>query len=234
MTYWRYRVRGDFAQLLSRLEQHNSKGYFMPKTDSIDELTQDVFDNHRNYYYKEHVSLTIRNIFLPKMNTSVPEIFPYPDIDEIIGLMANSEGKSMFNCFHAYSINSNSQNKKLAWEFIKFLLSKKMQTSLTFAGTPVNKAAFYETSKAFFKAYSNADILDYLATEINNVDYLDAYNNYTVFMDEYLNNLDFCPVYDEKVKEIVGKEISHFFNRSMSAEEITNALQEKVQIYLNE
>ena len=60
----------------------------------------------------------MQNIFVPKQGTAAPSVFQIPDIDEIAGLVVNSEGKSSFDCNQAYGINSNSRNKKLAWEFI--------------------------------------------------------------------------------------------------------------------
>ena len=69
------------------------------------------------------------------------------DNHEIAGLLANNEGKAEVNYMQAFGINANTKNARLAWEFIKFLLSEDEQLSIHIIGTPVHRAAAAEDVK---------------------------------------------------------------------------------------
>ena len=224
-------IDSDFAQLLDRIEQQHSNGYFAPSFESPEESMQDFIEGQRLYYYKYQYDLHLQGIFRPRQATDLPEAFPTTDIDEIAGPMIDSEGNTPFNCNHAYGINSNSRNKKLAWEFLKFLLSEQMQQNLSLGGLPVNNAAFTKTQEIFFATGLSSDGS---RMEIVEEEYLNAYNDYMEFLDSFLNRPSFFPETDKTIKEMIKKEVILFFEGSKSAEDVTNALQNSVQLYLSE
>ena len=48
------------------------------------------------------------------------------DHDKRLGLITNENGKVNFNFFQAFGINANSDNKALAWAFVKYLMSEEI------------------------------------------------------------------------------------------------------------
>jgi multiple sugar transport system substrate-binding protein len=129
-----------------------------------------------------------------------------------------------FNCVNLYAINKNSKNTKMAWDFIKFLLSDEMQSS---AGTafPVEKEAFKKKEKESFKLY-NKNLSEKDITEL-----VDKYHNN---IENIISDINAYSYADPKINKIVEEEVKAFFTGQKSAENTAAAIQNKVNIYLNE
>ena len=130
----------------------------------------------------------------------------------------------------AYGMNSNSRNKKLAWEFIKFMLGEEMQRSPNLFELPVNYAAYYEMSKRFFVTEPSEDG----SMVITDEEFQYAYDEFIELFDGYVNKLTFLPITDAVIKDMVMKEAKLFFDGVKTAEEVADTLQNRVQLYLSE
>jgi len=231
---------GSFAELLERIHEQRQSGYFRPDFASMEEQTQDFIEAQRLYYLKFEIDMTLKNIFYPRDDFNQQEAFPIPDPDEIAGLLTNDAGEAVIRNFQAYGMNANSQNKKLAWQFIKFLLGEEMQQSLNLLGFPVNNAAFIEDSKLYMITmpnYVESGNDEYTVdgiVELAEQKYVDAYASYMEYLNEFVNELSLYPITDKIIDDMVASETALFFDGSRSAEEVANTLQNRVQLYLDE
>ncbi len=123
-----------------------------------------------------------------------------------------------------YAINKNSKKIKMAWNFIKFLLSNEMQAS---EGTtfPVEKEAFKQKEKDSFK-FMYKDLSEKDITEL-----VGKYHNDIVNIISDINTYSYV---DPKINKILDEEVKAFFMGQKSAENTAAAIQNKVNIYLNE
>jgi len=231
---------GSFVRLLNELNEQRLNGYFKPDFLSMEEQTQDFIESQDLYYYQYQIGQVLKNIFLPKDDFTSSGAFPIPDIDEIAGLLTNEAGEAAFRCYQTYGMNANSKNKALAWEFIKFMQSEEMQQSLNLLGLPVNNAAFVENSKVnltkipnYVPQGSDGYTVDGYH-ELSEEKYQRAYEDFMKYHNEFVNALNFYPVTDQIINDMVYSEVEYFFGGSKSAEAVASVLQNKVFLYLNE
>jgi multiple sugar transport system substrate-binding protein len=138
---------GKFAALLNKVKDYGEKGWLTPgggvNTDS-------VFSGARNdasYFFKTSMqySRMLAAIERPGMRVRIATdgSMGNSDNDKVLGLNVNSAGQSRFTYSQAYGINSNSQNKNLAWAFLRYMLSEEIQSGsqLSMGGLPVNNIA---------------------------------------------------------------------------------------------
>ena len=235
---------GSFEKLLNDIKNQRDKGWFRPDLLSAEDIAKDFIESQRLYYYKYQIDMVLKNIFTPQDASASSVYFPIPDADEIAGLLVNDTGKISFRCFQLYGINYNSQNKKLAWEFIKLMLSKNMQRSLNLLGMPVNNTAFIEDSKMHilqtpnWKPAVEDDLkgeytIDGFQTLVGE-EYATAYGKYMEYLDAFVKGLSYYPVTDKIISNMVTSETELFFDGTRSAQETADTLQNKVQLYLDE
>lgn len=144
---------GRFAELLELCRQYEQDGYIMPGVTSGDEPIRRMERNRDERYMfksKNHSSL------LQQFNQNSGRVMSFggssagnEEDDEIAGMPTNENGEVAFSYSQGYSLNANSQNKRTAWEFLKFLLSEEIQTSSSLSpfGLPLNNNARAEKAK---------------------------------------------------------------------------------------
>ena len=152
---------GAFEALLTDTVNRDAAGYLVPEPESFD------FDSNGTFvtggaisamllggggrsYFASNMNLMLMNHF--NTNEDGEQMFLTPggantDEHEIAGLLANNEGKAEVDYMKAFGINANTKNARLAWEFIKFLLTEDEQLSIQVVGTPVHRAAAEEDVK---------------------------------------------------------------------------------------
>jgi multiple sugar transport system substrate-binding protein len=229
---------GQFAALLDKFKNQGSAGYFQPEITSIEKVAQDFAEMQRRLFYTEKLSMECSYIFYPMDEMDVPGGMPEPG--EIVGLLTDGSGRASFDNRQSLIMNANSQNKQLAWEFIKFMLSEEMQTSSNLADIPVNLAAFTEHTKLNLIKFPNyvAEGDDYIVDgyqDMTDEKFVAAYEEfvkiYTPFVDA-LNATNLMT--DRTIREMIETETALFFEGARSAEETAAALQSRVQMYLDE
>jgi len=152
---------GAFEALLEKVAQYEADGYLMPMPDWSAMETGGFMEameamrqgGGTEVYFSTEMSYGLLNHF----NTSEDgaQIFfstgtggTSKDNHEIAGLLLmDSNGQAEVQFQEAYGINANTENPRLAWEFVKFMLSEEMQLSMSMMGMPVNKAASEEAIK---------------------------------------------------------------------------------------
>jgi ABC-type glycerol-3-phosphate transport system substrate-binding protein len=71
-------------------------------------------------------------------------------------VLINNKNQADANISHVYSINKNSENKVLAWEFLKYRASEEVQGSVNNFRLPINNNA----REDFLKTMLFNDILN--------------------------------------------------------------------------
>ncbi len=124
--------------------------------------------------------------------------------------------KIKFDLGNMFAINRNSKFQEESWEFMKVLLSKKMQSSPELQnGFPINNEALKVSAKF------SVDTLSMPQTDI------DSINRLLSDVGEYQYD-------DGKIGKIVSAEVNDFFSGKKSAEETAKAIQNKAATSLNE
>ena len=152
---------GDFAAMLEKAKEYEDKEYVLPGSiiqqarsgnmtmmpGSVQGAAFKIVNNqlimsYMTNYYNPNRGAGMRQRLA--MNGSTLE-----ETDELIGPVTNSNGDIPFEFSQAYAINSNSKNKTLAWEFLKFLASEEVQTggASAIGGIPINNKAAYSKAK---------------------------------------------------------------------------------------
>ncbi|HCJ56480.1 MAG TPA: hypothetical protein DHV55_03165, partial [Clostridiaceae bacterium] len=119
------------------------------------------------------------------------------------------------------SINSRSQNKEEAWEFVKYLLSEDIQFYLSENNFAVNRKADERRVAAFAEELEKYNLLG--------DDNIEAIND----IKNSLNKNAALGVPDELFNTI-WEEVKAYLCGSGSAEETAKVIQNKVELYLNE
>lgn len=151
------------------------------------------------------------------------------DDDQIAGICADDAGIVPFTYDQAFGINSNSTNKKTAWEFLKFLLSYDVQASpnMSFISLPIHNEARMDRTETLYRMLL-AD-----AGELNESQQ-QALKNYLEAVETMSDQINDFILKDTTIQDMVVKEMRYYFDATKTAEQVCQVLQNKVDLYLNE
>lgn len=244
---------GRFASLLESVKQYGADGYLRPGT-SADQLEtgdsgvpfdMSVIEKMRNekFFFKSKSNNSLREEVLREERVKDGfQSFSFgggitpgdEQNDKILGLLSGHNGNKSIQYFNALGINSNSSNKALAWAFLKYLLSEEIQSDpqMMIIGLPVNNAAREELAlKIITSNYGNEASSEAKSLTAEQEKLVKRYADTVESLSDALN---YWPIQDDTVKEMIHKETSRFFDGSSSSGEVAEALQKKVELYLNE
>ena len=198
----------------------------------------DTIRNNRSYFYE---------LSIIEMLSFFNMEYYYGEDDYVIKGFPNQTGNgSIVECYSYIGISNKCQNKEGAWEFIKYWLSDKVQTSQEIYFMPVTNTAL----KTMLDKYKN-DYYYYIDNNTgriirSNIYYSESdrlrsnYEEYH-FTEEnnekiirFFNNLQVTPKYDNTIINIIAEEVSAFFADNITAEQCAKYIQNRVSTYLNE
>lgn len=145
----------------------------------------------------------------------------------------------------AWLMNSNSENKEGAWDFMRFLLSKEFQTSWEDDSFPTNREAFEQMAQREKEAgpigYISGGIvykagIAYYRTYGKDA-YIERFGLSDAKIDEIrkeLENIRALPNRIEPLLDIILDEASYYFNDTKTIEEVIPIIENRVQLYLDE
>lgn len=235
---------GKFASMLDTIREWEAQGYILNSSSadlSIEDFTEST-DTQYFYKLKYDIELLTRYLRQEGMEVAVPLAGVSPsttDNDTVLGLGKGQDGAQVFTYNQAYGMNANSQNKRLAWEFIKFMASQEMQESLQMQvtgllGYPIhnearnNKAADGIVGELFMQ--TGEPTADKTLTEAQQA----ALDTYVDATEKFSDMLNVCPIEDVTINSIIHAEVKAFFEGQSTAEDVASAIQSKVDMYLNE
>lgn len=226
----------EFINILEKSREYEKEGYLNLSAQ------KDMSDISKQNASKEYIYKTVKDTMLlqafddSKTNRRVMNIGGsgiFGENDVIAGILKNDENEVIFDFSQAYALNSNSDNKKTAWEFIKFLASEEMQTSFHLIGRPINNKANEEKAKQqvtgeLYSSENNkgtSELNEKQTKTFNNL--MNAVNKYSDMLNKYM-------LQDTVINQIVNSEVKYFFDGSKTAKEVSEIVQSKVELYLNE
>lgn len=250
---------GEFAALLETVKSYGDSGYINPANVAAAEISREIspdkfaIDNAEKYYGKFNSSFNLVNQFTRNLGARMnvmrqAGIGGSSENDEIAGLVSNDKDEVHFSYAQGYGINSNSKNKRTAWEFIKFLASEEMQASGLGSpnSIPINNdakekiASMLITGEAMQKRAGTMGVSGGPGGNGQEVpkeltpEQQRALGNYMETLDKFTKLLNKYDVHDEKIDNMVATEVKNFFTGGKTADEVAKALQSKVELYLNE
>ena len=245
---------GTFADMLNQLVTLEEGNYISPRVnmptggggggDAIRSLNPEDIERMMNnrFFFKPHHSSMLINEFVQRAGNGGVSLMMGMSVmggntedDKIAGLMGNGHGEVPFSVSQGFGINSNSENQRTAWEFIKFLSSDAMTYSMRVIGIPTHIGAFEERAAlsitgALFSEHLGIDTpSDEMTPEQR-----EALEEYIALIEYFTNQLNTFFVTDALAEEIVLNEVQEFFSGNRSAEDVANSLQSRINLFLNE
>ncbi|KIL40143.1 hypothetical protein SD70_15860 [Gordoniibacillus kamchatkensis] len=134
------------------------------------------------------------------------------------------------------AINSKSANKQAAWQFVKFLLSEEMQSTMELMGFAVNKQAGKANESALKQLGQPNASGKSMKFMINGKEITPkpATDQDIERIEQALAGIKSYAESDPKITKIVAEETVPFFQGQKSAEETAKVIQNKVSTYLQE
>ncbi|MDR2135317.1 MAG: extracellular solute-binding protein [Treponema sp.] len=225
---------GGFAGLLESVRRAGETGYVPHEAGGPDDaiLPQAGGEAADRFFFKLKNSVLLvaqfgRELGLRMMAWTGGEARGREDDDEIAGIAADAAGRVPFGYSRAFGISSGSKNKALAWAFVKFLLGEEMQLGGGVAGDlPLhNKAREMKAETAFSGAFRGRPPAAGMEA---------AVAAYRAATEQLSDQIDCFQIRDNAVSGMISAETRYFFDGTKTAEEAAAALQNKVDLYLNE
>jgi multiple sugar transport system substrate-binding protein len=216
-------IDGKFAALLNSARDYSAQGLIhseiiqMDTDQRIRQYTENSFDR---FIFKRQGSFVLFIMFI--MGSSPGLV---GEDDRIAGIEANADGSVPFGFGHGFAINSQSKNKRLAWEFLKFLLSNKEVQLSGYQGFPLDNRIREEYMEFLALGFDPSG---------NNQYYRQALENYINAVETLSDKINTYVVRDTSLDDMMSQEVGYFFNGSRSADEVARAIQSKADLYLSE
>ncbi len=157
------------------------------------------------------------------------ELLKFPSVGGLQG--------GIFDSGTLFSINNNSSNKAVAWEFLKYLLSDEIQAG-DLEGFAVNKEALAKTAQKTIDMVKTGSMVLAVSSKNDKSPIVIEPKVLSQKDIDYVNSfIEKMCVYNRNnagVNAIIDSETKSFFSGGKSAEEVANIIQNKVNIYLGE
>jgi multiple sugar transport system substrate-binding protein len=137
--------------------------------------------------------------------------------------------KPTYNTWLSLAINAKSKHKEEAWKFLKFLISKDMQAQWALNGFTANKEATEIRREDTIERTKKGDSVGFGGRKISPMTdtVLDMADRLTSIPGMMRDN-------DMQISEIISGEAGSYIAGKTSAEAAAKAMQNKMNIYLNE
>ena len=231
-------LNGDFSSLLASVRKYTEQGYIPRGVTGQQEAGQlmraaaeAVTDR---YFFKLNGNTSLISQFLRGtgriMRIEGGGAHNIDDNDEIAGIQSLADGSVPFGFTRGFAINNQSKNKKTAWAFLKFLLTKDMQLSsnLVNMGLPLNNEARIEKAELTFSGAL------YGRSQVMNDQLKQAMENYIAAVEKLSDNINCFTVQDTIISDIITDEARYFFYGNRTADEAARVIQNKADLYLSE
>lgn len=158
----------------------------------------------------------------------------------LVGFPVEEGRGASLNVGNTMSISALSKNQDAAWEFVKYFFTEEYQDEMEY-GLPLRSSSLAKReARAMEKTF-------YLDDEGNKVEYDDMYyiNGMEItaepltkeeaeMVTDYIKGLDQLGTYNEAINEILMEEVDGYFAGQRTADEVTDIIQSRVKIYINE
>ena len=245
---------GEFESLLELIEDYAQKGYLSENVARGEAVSMEDLQEVRmaTHYIKTQQSPMLLQFFNKNANFRVQmgTASSNTENDVLAGVAADADGEAPFSYSNAYAINSNSQNKDLAWEFIKFLSSPDMADSLEVHGVPLNVEARAVKAEKMISGEMRSgirfsgemtlsgDVPENAPEPTESAGLTEeqqkALDDYLTTIESYTARLTKLAIPDDAIVSVIRTEAENYFTGAKSAAEVASALQNRISLYLNE
>ncbi|MCL2121618.1 MAG: extracellular solute-binding protein [Clostridiales bacterium] len=248
-----YFTNGLFTQMLESVKTYERLGY-------INESVSAQMDAGSMMRGNGPSLPTERFFFKPKNNFSLQQEFTrdlgqrtnvmmmtagggslqgIEDDDAIAGIEADAKGQTPFTFQYGYAMNAASKNQQTAWAFLKFLLSEEMQlsTNLNMLSLPLhNEARAQKAELVLTGAFAGLGAEGGGAPGVMALDdaQREALRLCREATEQLSDQINSYTIRDNTIDAMIQAEVQYFFDGVKSADEVATALQNKVELYLNE
>lgn len=157
-----------------------------------------------------------------------------------VGFPVNEGNGNAYMCNSSFAVSSKSKHQDVAWEFLRYYLMDEYQDSLEY-GWPIKLSSLDKRmQKAQEKPY-------YEDENGNKVEYDETYyiGGMEIVLDtltqadcdrllSFLKSADHVYSYDRNIITILEEECAAYFEGQKSVKEVTDIIQSRVHIYVNE
>lgn len=157
-----------------------------------------------------------------------------------IGFPNENRNGSVISANLSFVLSSKSKVLDGAWEFVRYYLSEDYQKSSTW-GMSVNKQIFLDKAQeALQRPYytdENGEKVEYDESYFLNGEEIKLPPMSQEQIDEIVNfvqSVDRCVYYNESVQKIIDEETAAFFAGQKTAAEVSQIIQSRAQIYVDE
>ena len=156
-----------------------------------------------------------------------------------VGFPTESGNGAYLQAETTYALSARSANLDGAWQFVRYYLTDEYQKEVSYF--PVNKALFFEKSKAALERpywedengekqyYDNTIYIngEEIVIPPLNQEQLDM-------VTDYIQSVSNRYYYNENVANIVNEEMGAFYSGQKSAQDVADVIQRRVQVYVDE
>ena len=259
---------GRFESLIEQVMNYEKEGYIRTRDDnmgpmpmlSMEERQEMLMADHFLFDRRSSAQLLGEFYETTGMGMRVASMTAESQYDEIAGLIANEDGEVTFSLGSAFGINENSQEKELAWEFIKFLADEAMGESMRVRGLPTNISVFEERTKMSIAGVGFAPMMMPgmagagpikqdgpgegkmpMPEPVEKPEFIEldatqqqAYDAYIAQVETFTKMLNKYTITDTMVEDIIRTEVKEVFDGNKSASDAANVIQNRVGLFLNE
>lgn len=136
--------------------------------------------------------------------------------------LGDAEGNVAINANYCIALNSASDHKDLAWEFMKYLLSEDVQTLPSIHGLAVNRQGFEASVARYYTLYENGSNGGVDETE------------YGALLESWMEQINAFDLVDAVIWDLIDTENAKFFSGTQTAEQTAKNLQKQINQYFNE
>jgi hypothetical protein len=234
---------GNFTGLLNSVMAYAEQGYISkhvsPQQSAEQRLKDDLAAVQSRRYFKLSVSFGLVYQFMRNFPASMklPGIEEYySDIinDEVACIRANADGSVPFTYFQGFCMNNQSKNKAAVWAFIKYLLSKEMQTSGSLGlGLGINNEARAEGAEHRLFG-SRFEVFRTALSSQQRQALEELVEEYKAVVEKLSDSINTFIIQDESLNDMIDAELQYYFFGTRSADEIARVLQNRAALYLSE
>jgi ABC-type glycerol-3-phosphate transport system substrate-binding protein len=234
---------GEFTGLLKSVRDYAEQGYipqgFIGQRSMEEQIQDSLATPTGRTYFKRNGNYSLINQVIRQFPTAMSimgsqSYFNIDTDDEIAGIQAIAEGLVPFTYWQGFGINSQSENKAVAWAFIKYLLSYEIQVSnLWGIGLCINNEARAERAEInLFGAMLDDTGIAFGSQERQ---YLNEFlEEYKATVEKLSDSINTLIVKDTSLNDMIQPELRYFFDGTRSADEIARVLQNRTTLYLSE
>ena len=227
---------GEFAAMITLIKDLADGGYISKgvsqSADAEDLISSAMGSSTNRYLFKAKNNFSLIQETYPEqgmmINTSGADSGIETD-DVIAGIRSDEAGVIPFTYQQAYGINASSPNKDTAWAFLKFLLSYEVQASpsLSMISLPIHNEARTDKAESLYTMLlAGGGELDGVMQQ--------ALKDYIETVELMSDRMNGCTVTDTTIMDMVIQEMAYYFDGTKTADDVCQALQSKVGLYLDE